>query len=184
MRLQKIVALALVISIVLVSSLQITVAQDDMMEKVTCDSTLATLLLIAEFDYDYLSHKMAMDMMEDPALSIDLGVLQPVADEISAMMMEMMEEDDMMEEGDDMMSEDDMMAHDEMLEGMMGMSAAEAVDAYMSSMNMEMMDMMELPAGDIAGEDPICAEVRADVQQFLVAHILTHMSMEMMDDGM
>lgn len=150
-------------------------AQDDMMEEsITCDSTLATLLLVAEYNYDYLSEKMAMDMMDDPTLHIDLGVLQPVADEIAAMMMDMMEEDDM---SDDSMSDEDMMAHDEMLNSMMGMSAADAVNAYMSSMNMETMDMMsELPTGALADEDPACTAVRADVEQFLLAHILTSMS--------
>ena len=151
-------------------------AQDDMMESVTCDSSLATLLLVAESQWDYLSEKMAMDMMDDPALHVDLGVLQPVADEITMMMMDMMEEDDMK-------SDEDMMAHDEMLNNYMAMSPADAVNEYLMGMNMEMMDTMELPSGALPNEDPTCTQVRADVEQFILAHILTSMSMSSMDEG-
>lgn len=167
-------ALALFVSFGPGSLIQVTQAQDDQMEKIACDSTLATLLLVAEHDYDYLSDKMMMDMMDDPALNIDLGVLDPIAQDIMAMMMDMADEGstDM-----DTMSEEDMAMHDEMLANMMSMSAEDAVNAYLSSMNMEMMDMSMLPTGEIAGEDPACTQVRADVEQFLLAHILTEMSM-------
>lgn len=80
------------------------------------------------------------------------------------------------------MSEEEQMAHDEMLASLMDMSAEDAVNAYLDSMNMEMMDMTALPSGARADEDPACTAVREDVEQFLIAHIITHMSM--MDGGM
>lgn len=168
-KLLVLVALLLVGSVVPLNGIA---AQDDM-AKITCDSTLATLLLVAEHDYDYLSHMMTDEMMMDsPATHVDLGALTPVVDNIIMMMMSM---DEDMSMGD--MSEEEMMAHDEMLASMMAMSPADQVAAYMSSMNMETMDMMPLPPGNVAGEDPQCAAVRADVEAFLVAHILTEMSM-------
>lgn len=158
-------------------------AQDTMMsDKIACDSTLAVLLLVAESKYDYLSH-MAMDemMMDSPALHIDLGALTPVADSIMMAMQQMAAEGDM--DMSDMTAEEQA-AHDQMLADMMAMSPADQVTAYMSSMNMEMMDMSMLPAGDLPGEAPECAAVRADVERFLVAHILTEQSMMSMDGGM
>jgi len=139
-------------------------AQDDM--GVVCDSTLVTLLLVAEHDYDYISGMMDSGM-EMPAL--DLGQYGPVIDSIVAMMMAMMEE----ESGEAM----DMEAHDQMLADMMEMDSAGMVAAYMSEMNMEMGEMTNLTPGHVAGEDPICATVRADVENFILAHILTEMSM-------
>ncbi len=139
-------------------------AQDEM--GVVCDSTLITLLLVAEHDYDYISGMMGTDM-EMPAL--DLGQYGPVVDSIVAMMMEMQEE-----AGEPM----DMEAHDQMLADMMAMDTAGMVAAYLGSMDMEMGDMMTtLTPGNVAGEDLVCATVRADVEKFILAHILTEMSM-------
>lgn len=83
---------------------QQTAAQDEMMLH-TCDSTLITLLLIAEYDYGF--HSM-MDLA-----SFDKGQYAPL---FEAMMMmeeeEMMEEEPMMEATEAMMEEpmmDDMM---------------------------------------------------------------------------
>lgn len=150
-------------------------AQDTMAsDKITCDSTLATLLLVAENDYDYLSH-MQMDetMMDNAALKIDLGVLTPIAESIMSMMQDM--SGDMSTPS---MSADQQMAHDQMLADMMAMSPADQVAHYLQSMNMETMDMGMDHPGDVAGEAPECATVRADVERFLVAHIITHMSMQ------
>lgn len=166
---QKCLAVVLVVALAVGFAVVPAAAQDDM--KHVCDSTLVTLLLVAEHDYDYLSAKM--DMGEEvPA--IDYGQYGPVIDSIVAMMMAMMEEEGSME-GD--MTEEEMMAHDEMLANMMAMDTAEMVAAYMSSMNMDMGEMTTLTPGNVAGEDPVCAEVRADVERFILAHILTEMAM-------
>lgn len=166
------VALALLVGAVSIAQF---VRAQDAMAKVTCDSSLVVLLLVAEHDYDYLSHLMMDEtMMDHPALKIDKGQYGPLIDSIVAMMTAMMEEDPNM-----VMTEEEMMAHDEMLNNMMGMgSTADMVAAYMASMNMEMGDMMTtLQPGNVAGEDPVCAEVRADVEKFIIAHIVTEISM-------
>ncbi len=160
--------------VLLATVVPLTQAQDEMMTHV-CDSTLVTLLLVAEHDYGYLSSRMGTEM-EVPA--IELGEYKPLIDSISAMMQTM--------EGDDAMgsmSEDEMKAHDAMLAEMMSMDAMSAIAAYMQSMNMAMDDMAEpLKPGHLPDEDPVCAQVRADVQQFILAHILT--DMQMMGEGM
>lgn len=158
-------------------------AQDDMMdEKIACDSTLAVLLLAAEHDFDYLSSKMmSEEMMNHPALSIDKGQYTSLVDSVVAMMTAMMEEDPMMG-----MSEEEMMAYNEMLASMMAMSPADMVHAYEESMGMTMeegMMMTMLPPGNIPGENPTCAEVRADVEAFIIAHIITEANMMMMAEG-
>jgi hypothetical protein len=140
---------------------------------ITCDSTLVTLLLVAEHDYDYLSAKM--DMGEEvPA--IDYGQYGPVIDAIVAMMMQMQDEAAMATA--EAMTEEQMAAHDQMLTEMMTMDTAGMVASYMSSMNMTMEEgTTTLTPGNVANEDPVCAEVRADVEKFILAHILTEMSM-------
>jgi len=143
-------------------------AQDDM--GVVCDSTLVTLLLMAEHDYDYLSGMMDSDM-EMP--SVDYGQYGPLIESIMAMMMAMMDE----------MSEEDMMMHEEheaMVMEMMAMSPQEMMDMAMDGMGMESVDMSmmtQLTPGNVEGEDPACAALRADVEAFLVAHIVTEMAM-------
>src|SRR5688572_11709681 len=102
-----------------------TVAQDEMMLH-TCDSTLITLLLIAEYDYGFES---MMDLA-----TFDKGQYAPLFD---AMMM--MEEEEMMEMTEEPMMEEEMMTEEPMMEGMM------------------------LPIGNIEGEDPACAELRAEL---------------------
>lgn len=154
------------------------VAQDEM-AKITCDSTLVTLLLVAEHDYDYLSAKMMdEEMMDHPALRIDKGALTPLVEEIMAMMIAMMEEDPNMG-----MTPEQMAAHDAMLAEMMMKTPAEMVASYMMSMNMEMAEeMTELQPGNVAGEDPVCTEVRADVEKFIIAHLVTEMALKGMED--
>jgi len=80
-----------------------TLAQDDM-GTITCDSTLVTLLYIAEHDYGF--HSM-LDVS-----TLDKGQYAPLFDEMMAMMEGDMASDDMTESDEDMaedMSEDDMM---------------------------------------------------------------------------
>jgi hypothetical protein len=103
-----------------------TVAQDEMMLH-TCDSTLITLLLIAEYDYGFES---MMDLA-----TFDKGQYVPLFD---AMMME----EEMMEMTEEPMMEEEMMTEEPMMEGMM------------------------LPIGNIEGEDPACAELRAELDTF------------------
>lgn len=171
---KSVFAVLLVLVVVLsgIALVPVLSAQDD--APVVCDSTLVTLLLVAEHDYDYLSAKM--DMGEEVP-NIDLGQYGPVMDAIVAMMMAMMDEEDDMG-----MDEMDMAAHDQMLADMMAMDSVAAVAAYMGSMGMEMgADMTTLAPGAVAGEDPLCTQVRADVEQFILAHILTEMSMMSME---
>ena len=106
-----------------------TVAQDEMMLH-SCDSTLITLLLIAEYDYGFES---MMDLA-----TFDKGEYAPF---FEAMMM--MEEEEMMEMTEEPMVEEEMMTEEPMME-----------------------DMMMLPVGNIEGEDPACAELRAELNTF------------------
>lgn len=164
------------IAALLIAALPFTAfAQDEM---VVCDSTLATLLLVAEYDYGYLSSKMTdAEMAEAPALRINKGQFGPVVDSIVATMMMMAEE----------MTEEDMAMTEDMnmqVMGMMEMSSAGMVAAYMGNMDMEMGMTTELTPGNVAGEDPLCAEVRADVEAFILAHILSEMEMMAMEGDM
>ena len=137
-------------------------AQDDM--AVACDSTLVTLLLVAEHDYDYLSNMMDGEMGMP---NVDLGQFSSLINSIIAMMqaMEMSEEDMAMME-----------AMQPMLDEMMMMSREEMLQQYDMDMGMEAMDdMTVLPPGNVAGENELCTTLRADVEKFLVAHILTEM---------
>ncbi len=147
-------------------------AQDD--APVACDSTLATLLLVAEHDYDYLSSMMDSEM---GAPNVDLGQFTPLVNDIMAMMMEMMDE----------MSEEDMMAMEAMnamMEPMMGMSSVDMLAAYEAAMGMEMMDNMTvLEPGNVAGENELCATVRADVENFILAHIIASTESMMMEEN-
>lgn len=83
---------------------QQTAAQDEMMLH-TCDSTLITLLLIAEYDYGF--HSM-MDLA-----TFDKGQYAPFFDAMMMMQEEEMMEEPMMEATEEMMMEEPMM------EGMM-----------------------------------------------------------------
>lgn len=179
---KQVLLLCSLVALIAVLATSAIFAQDEMMEeKIACDSTLAVLLLAAEHDFDYLSGKMmSEEMMDHPALKIDTGQYAPLVEEVMNMMMAMMEEDPMMG-----MTEEEMMAHDEMLASMMAMNPADAVKAYMESMGMAMDDSMmtALAPGNIPGENATCAEVRADVEAFIVAHVITEMSMMMMAEG-
>lgn len=105
----SVAALTLILTFALAAAPHHVEAQEDeeMMLHV-CDSTLITLLFIAEYDYGF--HSM-MDVA-----TYDKGQYQPLFD----IMMEMMMEDEMMEEEDmDMEGEEEMMeGEDMMMEGM------------------------------------------------------------------
>jgi hypothetical protein len=123
---------------------QQTAAQDEMMTHI-CDSTLITLLYIAEYDYGFES---MMDLS-----TFDKGQYTPLFD---AMMMED-EDDGMMEMTEEPMMEEEMMTEEPMMEGMM------------------------LPIGNIEGEDPACAELRAELDAFFYEGFN---AMMMEEDGM
>jgi hypothetical protein len=101
---RKLLTVALLTVLVLSLTLP-AAAQDEMM--ITCDSTLITLLFVAEYSYGF--HSM-MDVS-----TIDKGQYAPLFESMMAMM-----EDDMMDE--DMAEEETMeeeMAEDEMMDDMM-----------------------------------------------------------------
>lgn len=115
-------------------------AQDTMMH--TCDSTLITLLLIAEHDYGF--HPMSVD-----AATLDKGQFAPLFDAMMADMAMMTPEP--------MMEGDAIMTPEAMTEGDM--------------MTMEPMEgMMMLAPGNIEGEDPLCTALRAELEAFFYAH--------------
>ncbi|MFN8372148.1 MAG: hypothetical protein U0694_04640 [Anaerolineae bacterium] len=152
-------------------------AQDEMMMGPACDSTLATLLLVAEHNYDYISNMMTA--MPDSTPHLDLGQYGPLIDEVVANMMAM--------QGD--MTDEEMMAAEEMntmTNDMMMMSDTDIINSYFTSMGMDMVDfstLTTLAPGDVEGQDALCAQVRADVQQFLLVHTIADMEMSMMSDS-
>lgn len=163
---------AIVMLVIVLSSvfavLPIAQAQD-MSEPVVCDSTLVTLLLVAEHDYDYLSHMM-MDDGHMP--NVELGQYKGLIDGIIAMMTSM--QGDMSEEEMAMMAD-----HEAHVMEMMSMSDEELLNMYMDSMNMSSDDsamMHMLMPGAVTGEDPACATLREDVQHFLLVHVVASMS--------
>lgn len=140
-------------------------AQDNtMMDKHVCDSTLMTLLLVAEGDYGFHS-------MQDTS-TFEKGQLQPLFD---AMMMA----NDM--SGDNMSSGDDMSNDSSMSDNTMAESTA---DASMSDNNMgnTMTDMVTLAPGNIAGEDEACTSLRAELESFFYDH-WSMMSGDSMSNG-
>ena len=152
---------AAILAVVAVGFRPATVRAQDSMA-VSCDSTLAVLLLVAEHDYDYLSH---MAMMPN----VELGQYHGLITGIVAMMQSME------------MSDDEMMAMEAMqgrLDELMMMSSGDMLHEYdmMGMSDTESMDgMMMLPPGDVPGEDELCTTLRADVEKFLTAHIIADM---------
>ncbi len=108
-RIARLSVLCTVLLLVLVPAFAQVQAQDTVMTH-TCDSTLITLLYIAEHDYGF--HSM-MDVA-----SFDKGQFAPLFD---AMMSEMGDGDMMMEPTEEMMGEGDMMTEAPMMEGDMMM---------------------------------------------------------------
>lgn len=170
--------LALAITACLLLALPAVSFAQDMTETtpVTCDTTLVTLLMIAEHDYDYLSH---MDTLPN----IDFGqYTQLIHDSVARM--QSMEMD---------MSADEMATATAMqatVDEMMMMSTADLLSHYDMTMGMgdsmssDSMEMMALAPGDVAGEDPLCTSTRADVEHFLLAHVLADIESMSMDSGM
>jgi len=169
------VALALVVAVGILPTARTTVSQAQDDAPLVCDSTLMLLLYIAEHDYDYLSGFM---MNQAEAMRpIDYGQYTPLIQETMAMMTAMMEE----------ATEEEMMAMESMeamVAPMMEMSLQELTDAYMAGMAMDATDLStftQLPAGVVADEDPACTALRANVEQFILAHILAESQMMMME---
>ncbi|HEX3053905.1 MAG TPA: hypothetical protein VHP83_24835 [Aggregatilineaceae bacterium] len=126
-----------------------TRAQDDM-PKITCDSTLVTLLYIAEYDYGFHSMSDVSQLEKGPYTSL-----------FDSMMMGM-EEDEMMEGT----PEADMMAEDEMMEG--------TPEADMMAEG----DMMALAPGVVTGEDQFCTTLRAELESFFYDYFSQEMMSE------
>lgn len=106
---RKLISISLVLAVIFVLALPAS-AQDAMEEKIVCDSTLITLLYIAEHDYGY-------EPMMDVSV-FEKGQFTPLFDAMMAMMdegdmEEEMTEGEMMEEGE--MAEDSMMEDTVML---------------------------------------------------------------------
>ena len=142
-------------------------AQEMTETPVVCDSTLVTLLLVAEHDYDYLSDMMTMDSSHMP--NVDLGQFKPIIDSITSMMMAMPQMSD---------SEIQMMATEEaQTMDLMGMSDVDLMKMWVEHTNMtgDVSAMTMLTEGDVAGEDPACSALRKDVQHFLLVHIVSDM---------
>lgn len=128
-------------------------AQDDMMEKTVCDSTLMTLLLIAEGDFGFES-------MYDLS-TYEKGQYTPLFEAM------MMMDEEMMNDDDEMMNDDDEMMDD---------------DEEMMDDDEEMMDMVMLTPGHIEGEDEACTALRDELDIFFY-NSFTGMEEEMMSDG-
>jgi len=121
----------------------LTQAQDNMMtDKHVCDSTLMTLLLVAEGDYGFHS-------MQDTS-TFEKGQLQPLFD---TMMM-----------GMDTMSGDEMMATEEPMMGGDMMATEEPM------MGDNMMDTVMLAPGVLPDEDQACTDLRAELESFFYDH--------------
>jgi hypothetical protein len=130
-------------------------AQDDMMsDKIVCDSTVITLLLVAENNFGF--HSM-MDVSQ-----FEKGQFQPLFDTMMANMDEM-SGDEM--SGDDMADNGDMMEESTMGDEMMGDEM-----------------MVTLEPGNIMDEPTECADLRAEVEGFLYDTL--SMDLGMAEDGM
>ncbi|MBC8172111.1 MAG: hypothetical protein H7X77_10580 [Anaerolineae bacterium] len=151
-----------------------TAAQDD--APVVCDSTLVTLLLVAEYNYGYVSSMMSDEAAMAMMPQIELGQFSPFV--TGMMMME-----------DAAMSEDDMMMMDAMnteVDKLMAMDSAGIMANYAMMMGMEDETMMEsmvtLEPGNVAGENEACTALRADVEKFILAHVVAEANMMMMSE--
>lgn len=160
----------LVVAILAFGLLPAASAQDDM--AVSCDSTLVTLLLVAEHDYGYLSHMMDSEM----APNVDYGQFSHLITDIVARMQAMG------------MSDEDMATAEAMqmaMDAMMAMSTDEILHSYDMAMMEDDMSgemMTALTPGNVAGENELCTTLRADVEKFLVAHIVNEVQSMPMDD--
>ncbi len=156
----------------------VTRAQD---KALTCDSTLVTLLLVAEHNYDYLTN---MEKNGSKIPNVEFGDYKPLLDNIMMMMSNMQQS--MTQEQMDAAAKEDKMMGD-----MMGMSNKDIIDQYMKSIMMDsgsmaestpdamgsMDAMTQLPSGALANEDPACTALRTDVEHFLLVHTIGDMMM-------
>lgn len=102
----------LVVLILAVAAFPFTLqAQDDMMDTHVCDSTLITLLLVAEGDYGFHS-------MYDVS-TYEKGQFAPLFEEMMMGMEDDMGDDEMMDDSD--MGDDEMMDDEDMGDDMMDM---------------------------------------------------------------
>jgi len=160
------------------TSARITRAQD---KPLVCDSTLVTLLLVAEHNYDYLTN---MEKKGSKIPNVEFGDYKPLLTNIMMMMSNMQQ--NMTQEQMDAAAKEDKMMGD-----MMGMSNKDIIDQYMKSMMMDngsmaeatpdamgsMDAMAQLPTGALANEDPACTALRTDVEHFLLIHTISDMMM-------
>ncbi len=114
---------------------RVSLAQDTMTH--TCNSTLITLLFIAENDYGY--HSMSMDTS-----TFEKGEYAPLFQS--------------------MMAQQSMMTPTE-----------EPMSMTEEPMSMTETDMMMLQPGAVAGEDPACTALRADLESFFYDHFSQNM---------
>lgn len=152
-----------------------TAAQDD--APVVCDSTLVTLLLIAEYNYGYVSSLMSDEAAMKMMSTIELGQFSPFV--TGMMMME-----------DTAMSEDEMMMMDAMnteVDKLLALDSAGIIAAYTMMTGMEdgamSEEMVTLEPGNVAGENATCTALRADVEKFILAQVVAEASMMMSADS-
>ncbi len=130
-------------------------AQDS--QPVVCDSTLALLLLVAEHDYGYLSNKPALP-------NIDLGQYAPLIDQIIALKQSVETNPE---------ESAAVQTRQRLIDSMMTLSTNDLL-AQDRSMGIDATGGagMVLADGSIVSENERCTSVRADVEKFLIAHIL------------
>ncbi len=171
-------AAALALAIFAPGSARVTRAQD---KPLTCDSTLVTLLLVAEHNYDYLTN---MEKNGSKIPDVEFGDYKPLLTNIMSNMMAM--EQNMTQEQMDAAA-----MQDKAMGDMMGMSNKDIIDQYLTSMMMDSGSMAEatadamgsmdamtmLPTGALANEDPACTALRTDVEHFLLIHTISDMTM-------
>ncbi len=169
---------ALAFAIFAPTTARVTRAQD---KPLVCDSTLVTLLLVAEHNYDYLTN---MEKNGSMMPNVEFGDYKPLLTTIMANMMAM-QQNMTQEQMDAAAMEDKTMGE------MMPMSNKEIIDQYLKGMMMSdgsmaeatpdamgsMDAMTQLPTGALANEDPACTALRTDVEHFLLVHTIGDMTM-------
>jgi hypothetical protein len=138
---KRITLVSVVIGAILVIALGLPAvsAQDDSM--ITCDSTVITLLYVAEHDYGYVP-------MTDIS-NIDMGQFAPLFDAMMTMQGEM----DMTEEPQMDVTEEPQMDMTE--------------EPQMDVTEEPGMEMTHLEPGVVADENEVCTSLRAELEQYL-----------------
>jgi hypothetical protein len=135
-----------------------TQAQDnsgDNMGMISCDSTLVTLLFIAENDYGFHS-------MYDVS-TLDKGEYQPLFDAMMAQM-----DQGNMGSGDNM-GQGDTSSGDNMSSGDQSMGGSDMSGSDMSG------NTMMLSPGVVSGENQFCTDLRAELESFFYDHFTNAM---------